>query len=274
MQLNATDDSRKLRVALGQYDTGWHDPAASLARAARVIERASAEGAQLVVLPETSTSGFTMEPSRYAEPLNGSSATTLARLAVAKKVHVLAGIATREVVQGREVFRNSALLFGPDGALLAQYRKQRLFAVGGEDRAYQPGNSPVIADISGVRIAPFICYDLRFPELFRAAAPSVDAMILIANWPAARQAHWDVLTQARAIENQCFFVAVNRIGSGGGADYDGGSAAWSPWGDRLCHARDTDAASDAICVVSIDSGEVTRVRTRWPFVQDCRAVRP
>jgi len=260
-----------LRVALGQYDTGWEDPPLSLSRAARVIERAAAQGAELVVLPETSTTGFTMESAKFAEPLDGRSATTLARLAATHHVHVLAGIAIRESSDGARVFRNSALLFGPDGLLVAHYRKQRLFAVGGEDLAYQPGDQAVTAEIGGIRFGIFICYDLRFPELFRALAPTVDAMILIASWPKVRRPHWDVLVQARAIENQCYFVAVTRTGEGGGVEHDGGSAAYSPWGERLAHARDTDAATDPIAIVTLDSAEVTRVREQFPFLQDRRA---
>ncbi len=256
----------QLRVALGQYDTAWEDPKTSLERAGRVIERAAAAGAQLVALPETCTTGFTMQSARYAEPLDGNAVSTLAGLAARHGVHVLAGVATRE----NAAFYNSALLFAPSGELIAHYRKQRLFALGGEDASYQAGDDAIIADIDGVRVAPFICYDLRFPELFRAVAPHVDAMILIANWPVQRRAHWDVLVQARAIENQCYFVAVNRIGAGGGATYNGGSMVDGPWGECLSTAQDTDSATGAVCCAIIDTAEVTRVRKRYPFVQDCR----
>jgi omega-amidase len=258
----------QLRIALGQYDTSWEDPATSLERADRVIQHAAAAGAQLVALPETSTTGFTMESARFAEPLEGRSVSTLAELAQRHRVHVLAGVATSE---GGDCF-NSALWFAPSGELVGHYRKQRLFALGGEDVSYRPGDDTVIAEVEGVRIAPFICYDLRFPELFRAVGPQVDAMILIANWPVRRRMHWDVLVQARAIENQCYFAAVNRIGSGNGTPHDGGSVVYSPWGECLGAAGEKDAAAGAVVVVAIDSEEVTRVRTRYPFVQDCRPI--
>jgi omega-amidase len=260
-----------LRLALGQYDTAWEDPMTSLERASRVIERAAAEGADLVALPETSTTGFTMESSRFAEPLEGGSVGKLAALAARHRIHVLAGVATRERDGGPGTCFNSALLFAPDGELISHYRKQRLFALGGEDAAYEAGNEHVISEIAGVRLAPFICYDLRFPELFRPAAPHVDVMILIANWPVARRVHWDVLSQARAIENQCYFATVNRVGSGGGVTYDGGSAVFGPWGELLGSAGASDATSGDLCCVTIDSAEVSRVRERYPFVQDCRA---
>ncbi|HEX8275748.1 MAG TPA: nitrilase-related carbon-nitrogen hydrolase [Longimicrobiaceae bacterium] len=255
-----------LRVALGEYDTGWHDPAGSLARAAGVVGRAAAAGAELVVLPETCTTGFTMEPAAHAEPRTGPSAAGLAELARRHGVHLLAGVATRDASGGGgERFYNSALLFGPDGAPAAEYRKQRLFAFAGEHERYAAGDGPTVVRVGGVRIAPFICFDLRFPELFRAVAPRVDALVLVANWPAARRAHWDVLVRARAIENQCYVVAVNRVGEGGGLEYDGGSVAYDPWGDPVA-----EAADGGLLVARIDPAEVTRVRSRYPFVEDRR----
>lgn len=255
-----------LRVALGEYDTGWHDPAGSLARATAVVERAAAAGAELVVLPEMCITGFTMDSAAHAEPLDGPSAAALAELAWRHGVHLLAGVATRTPSEGGgERFHNSAVLWGPDGALAAEYRKQRLFAFAGEHERYAAGDTPVVVRVGGVRIAPFICFDLRFPELFRAVAPRVDALVLVANWPAARRSHWDVLVRARAIENQCYVVAVNRSGEGGGLEYDGGSAAYDPWGEPVA-----EAADGGLLVARIDPAEVTRVRARWPFVEDRR----
>ena len=253
-----------LRVALGEYDIGWHDPELSLSRAARLVARAAGEGADLVVLPEMCITGFTMEPERYAEPLDGTSAARLAELARKHQVHLLAGLATREEAGG-SACHNSALLLGLDGGRLGAYRKQRLYAHAGEDRHYSPGSGPTVFEIGGVRIAPFICYDLRFPELFREVGPEVDALVVIANWPVARRAHWDVLVRARSIENQCYVVAVNRTGSGGGLEYDGGSAAYDPMGQRLDGGEMGRPA-----IVAIDPEEVTRVRTELPFTEDRR----
>lgn len=258
--------ARPLRVALGEYDTGWHDPATSLARADEVVGRAVAAGADLVVLPEMCTTGFTMESAQQCEPLSGRSVEGLAQLARRHRVHLLAGVATREERNGAEGFYNSAILFGPDGERLSHYRKQRLFVFAKEQDHYSPGDSPVVVEVGGVRIATFICFDLRYPELFREVAPEVDAVLLIANWPAARRMHWDALVHARAIENQCYFVAVNRSGEGGGLEYDGGSVAYDPWGDRLAATAD----NGQVPVVEIDPAEVTRIRSRYPFVEDRR----
>lgn len=262
-----TGPARPLRIALGEYDVGWEDPATSLARAAAVIERSAAAGADLVVLPEMCTTGFTMDSATHAEPLTGKSAVILAAAARRAGVHVLAGLATVTGRHDARTYYNSALLFGPRGGVIAEYRKQRLFGFAGETDFYTAGTTPIVVEVCGVPIAPFICFDLRFPELFRQVAPRVDAIVLIANWPASRRAHWDVLTQARAVENQCYVVAVNRTGKGGGLQYDGGSAAYGPWGDTLVRSGDEH---DSIPTVHIDPAEVTRVRRRYPFVQDLR----
>lgn len=256
-------------MALGQYDIGWHDAPGSLARAAAVVEQAVDAGARLVVLPEMCTTGFTMDTEHYAETLSGPSVHALARLAAQHHAYLLAGVPTRADGQSASC-HNSALLFGPDGELQSHYLKQRLYALGGEAGAYVPGATPLIAEIDGVRIAPFICYDLRFPELFRTVSSYVDALIVIASWPVARRQHWDVLLRARSIENQCYLVAVNRIGEGGGLLHDGGSVAYDPWGDLLCAAGAGDATEKAF-TVEIDPAVVARIRSEYPFVKDCRA---
>jgi omega-amidase len=255
----------ELRVVLGEYDTGWHDPATSLERAGRLVRGAAKQGAHLVALPEMCLSGFTMEPREHAVPLDSPHVRALAALAKESGVHILAGVAAREVVQGREAFVNTALLFGPAGELDAAYRKQKLFAYANEHGSYEPGDGPTTAMVRGVRIGLFICYDLRFPELFRAIAPDVDAMFVIANWPAGRRPHWDALLPARAIENQCYVIGVNRIGDAGGLAYDGGSAAYDPWGERL---TPTPSVGDAPGYVVLTAERVAEIRGRFPFIRD------
>jgi omega-amidase len=261
---DASRTESTLRVALGEYDVGWQDPELSLTRADAIVRDASARGAQLIVLPEMCATGFTMDAERWAEPLAGDRANRLRAAAREAGVWIIAGLAARDA----DGAKNAAVVLDPSGDIEAVYYKQKLFGYGGEDRPYQPGDEPVVVSIGGVRLSPFICYDLRFPELFRAVARDVDAVVLIANWPTARRAHWDVLVRARAIENQCYMVAVNRTGEGGGIAYDGGSAAYDPWGESLIATR------SAVPIVEVRTTEVDRVRRKFPFLEDLDSVIP
>src|SRR5690606_39321588 len=127
-----------------------------------------------------------------------------------------------------------------------------LFVYVDEHHRYAAGEGAVVVEVKGVRIAPFICFDLRYPELFREVASEVDAILLIASWPAARRMHWDVLVRARAVENQCYVVAVNRTGEGGGIVYDGGSVAYDPWGDRVAAAGEGAITLMSIHLVRVE----------------------
>ncbi len=243
-----------LKVAIGEYDTGWQDPEGSLARAVELIEKRARAGARLVVLPETSPSGFTMS-SDYAEPQDGKSMQAFAAAARNNEVYVLAGIATRR----NNKCYNTAVLFGPDGMINAAYDKQKLFSYAGEDRVFSAGSDPVIFDIDGVRATVFICYDLRFPLLFKEVCPYADLVLIIANWPEQRDKHWQVLTQARAIENQVYVIAVNRCGEGGGLRYKGGaSVAFQPCGEPA------PRSDDSCNIVMVDPGKVSEVRAGFP----------
>jgi len=260
-------EQSSLRVALGEYDIGWHDPNTSLDRAAVVVTQSAAAGARLVVLPEMCTSGFTMNVADFAEPVAGESITRLSHMARSSGIWLVAGVPTIDDDAAERVVRNSALVFSPSGAVASMYHKQKLFAYADEQKSYTPGvQSPVVLDIEGVRVAPFICYDLRFPELFRAVASQSDLILVIASWPAARRTHWDVLLRARAIENQCYVAGINRSGLGGGITYDGGSAAFDPWGASV---PGTDVpGADGARTVAVSADEVTRVRGAYPFLAD------
>jgi predicted amidohydrolase len=261
--LNTASDSKTLKIALGEYDIGWQDPSTSLDRASSVVAEAVAGGAQLVVLPEMCTTGFTMDVS-LAEPIGGSSVARLAKIARDNSVWLIAGVATRDSVDVPA--HNSALVFRPTGELEAVYRKQRLFAYADEQRSYTGGDAPLVVEIEGVRVSPFICYDLRFPELFREVAARADVMIVIASWPEARRPHWDAMLRVRAIENLCYFIGVNRVGQGGSLTYNGGSAAYDPWGETI--VSPDRQAHFGIAIASVSAGEVERTRSTYPFLAD------
>lgn len=244
-------------VALGEYDTGWHAPMQSLERAREAAQQTHAAGADLLVLPEMCTTGFTMDADNLAEPPDGPSVRALASLARENKLWLIAGVSIRR--DGR--YLNSALAFAPDGSHVATYDKQRLFSYAKETEIYSPGAGPCVIQLGGLSVALFVCFDLRFPELFREVGPDIDAFVLIANWPSARQRHWEVLTQARAIENQCYMIAVNRIGEGDGLTYSGGSVIVDPWGERI----DKPSKQSPLRIGEVSSKTVARVRKEFPL---------
>lgn len=255
-----------LCVAIGEYNIGWHDPDLSLDRAATIIAESAANGARLVILPEMCTSGFTMDSEKFAEPPASEHVTRLSEMARFSSVWLIAGVPTRDTDAADSAARNSALVFSPSGALVSVYHKQRLFTYANEQLSYRPGDQSVVIDIEGIRVSPFICYDLRFPELFRRVASRTDLIVVIASWPSQRRSHWDVLLRARAIENQCYVIGVNRTGDGGSIAYDGGSAAYDPSGEVL--KQRLGPRAEGVATVVVAAGEVDRVRAAYPFLAD------
>lgn len=256
-QTKDLEHAGRLTVALGEYDTGWHEPAQSMARARGIAQQARLAGADLLVLPEMCATGFTMDADEFAEPPDGPSVQTLSRLAAEFGLWIIAGLSMRR--DGR--YLNSALAFAPDGSVVATYDKQRLFGFAGETSIYSAGSGPSVIDVGGMSIGLFVCFDLRFPELFRQVAPEVDACVIIANWPSVRQQHWEVLTQARAIENQCYVVGVNRVGQGDGLVYTGGSVILDPWGRRI----DAELRQSPLRIAEISRRAVEEARAAFPL---------
>ena len=252
-----------LELALAQMDVAWHDRSANHDTARRLSVQAETSGCRAVVLPEMFSTGFSMDTSVTAEPLSGPTPAFLRSLAGDTGLWVTGGFA---LARDHEPPWNAALSVGPDGRDIALYTKIHLIGLLDEDRHYGPGELPVPFDMGGVRTACFICYDLRFPELFRCVAAECDLILVIASWPQPRRAHWDALLQARAVENQCYVAGVNRVGQGGGQAFAGGSVILGPLGDPLARAGDGEALISA----GIDPEVVARVRKEFPFLRDRR----
>ena len=251
-----------LRIVLLQHDLAWEDKTANQ-RAFTSLVADSAEPGSLVVLPELCDVGFTMHAARAAAP---SSLPWAQELAARHQVWLQAGLALSEA--GR-VF-NAACVIGPDGAVAAIYRKTFLFSHGTETEHYAAGSGPIVVDIAGWKVAPFICYDLRFPEVWRhAALAGAELFTLSANWPARRHAHWAALVRARAIENQAFVACCNRVGHDPNLAYDGGSALIDPLGEAIvlgdgrAGALVAVARRDTIESWRRDVGALRDLQTRW-----------
>jgi predicted amidohydrolase len=172
-------------------------------------------------------------------------------------------VAVRDAADTRPV--NRFLLFGPDGPVV-HYDKRHLFGFAGEDRYMAAGDAVVTVPVAGVRVSPFVCYDLRFADDFWDVGPTTDLFVVVANWPAERAAHFRALLVARAIENQAYVVGVNRVGDAHGLAHDGGSVVVDPWGAVVVEAGDTDA----MIVATIDTDTVARSRADFPTFADRR----
>src|SRR6202162_3549514 len=256
--------------------TAGSDKAANLDRAERLIRLAAAPGANLVAWPETfNWRGKRSEEAAAAEPLEGESLAAISRLARELSLHIVAGSIT-EHAPGQSKRYNTSVLIGPDGTRLAVYRKIHLFDVDlpgrvtiKESDAKLAGAEVVWAPIALATIGLSVCYDLRFPELYRRLAFAGARIITIPSaftFPTG-EAHWDVLIRARAIENQCYVIAPAQFGPNvhGFSDY-GNSMIVDPWGRVLARAADMEG----VVIAPIDLEYLERVRRELPSLANTR----
>jgi len=249
-----------------QLDLVWEDRASNFAAVAAAVAAASPNPApgSLLVLPEMFSSGFSMNVSRAADTSAAETETFLADLARSHQIYVLGGLA-RQLPDGTGA--NEALAFSPHGNLLARYRKIHSFSPAGEAQAFTAGTEIVTFPWNGFTVAPVICYDLRFPELFRAAtAAGADLFCVIANWPERRQLHKTILLRARAIENQAFVLGLNRCGTDPHFSYAGASALIDPHGEILAEAGSTPTLLRA----TISPDTTAAWRAAFPALRDRR----
>ena len=232
----------EMNVLLVQAQLGWKNPSRNREHLQTLL--AGVEGPyDIAVFPETFTTGFLGDSNLPDEDMNGATGSAV-------------------IVEHGKRF-NRMIFVTPDGAL-NWYDKRHLFAFGGENRRYTAGSDRVIVEYRGWRINLQVCYDLRFPAWCRNR-DDYDLMILVANWPAKRVHHWSVLLEARAIENQSWVVAVNRVGDdGNGLHYPGSSVVHDPMGARVA-----ELGSEESCrIVKLDRLHLEEVRKQFPFQQD------
>jgi predicted amidohydrolase len=252
-----------MRIAAVQHDIVWEDREANFERLAPRVAAAVAAGAGLVLLSETFSTGFSMTPG-IGEPEGGPSARFLADQAAAHGVWV--GGTCPEVADDGELPYNSFVLAGPAGQV-HRYRKLHPFTHAGEHERFRAGREPVTLTIGDLRVTPFVCYDLRFADVFWRAAPDTDVYLVPANWPSPRRHHWQTLLAARAIENQAYVVGCNRVGTAGdGTEHVGDSRIINPMGELLASA----AAVETLVLADVDPGEVAATRDRLRFLPDRR----
>jgi len=253
-----------MKLGLVQYSPVWEEPEENILKLEKLIA-GTKEEYDLLIFPEMTLTGFTMRSADFAEEIDGIGTIYFMNLAKKLKKHIFAGIIERD---GKE-FYNSLVHFDPYGVITARYRKIHPYSRAEEDKFYSPGIETLITNIDKIKIGLSICYDLRFPELYRHYGKARTELIVnIASWPVPRIDHWKTLLKARAIENQCFVAGVNRVGKEARNDYNGCSCIYDPNGNELLMADD----KEGIFVADIEISKVAEIREKLPFLPDMKMI--
>ena len=249
-----------MRVTILQTDTKWAQPEANRYVAESLM--CDTSGSDIYILPEMWTTGFIMSPEQSAESMTAPNGSLewMKRMSTRFNCAVCGSIAIRD---DENKFRNRHFFVNPDGTFNF-YDKRHLFAYGGENKYYEPGDTRVIVNFRGMRFMLATCYDLRFPVWLRNNN-DYDAILITANWPESRHEAWNLLLRARAIENQCFVVAANRTGNDPCCSYRGDSMIIDAKGHVLAQAENN---TEQTVTAELDADELKRFRTKFPVLDD------
>jgi len=255
---------RDLNVTLIQQNLIWEDIERNLSEFEKKIESIT-EQTDLIVLPEMFSTGFSTAVEKIAQTMDGSAVNRLRTLSKQTGVDITGSV----IIKENDAVYNRLIWAKPDGRLLT-YDKRHLFRMGNEHLTFTPGHDRLTVEINGWRIRPFICYDLRFPCWIRNVEKEYDAAIFVANWPASRAFHWKTLLTARAIENQCYVVGVNRVGSdANGLEHSGDSCVIDYFG----HTLFSRAQAECIHTETLSYENLTAYREKFPVWMDGEKVR-
>jgi len=253
-----------MKIGLAQLSPEWEQPIENIKKIDNLISGIN-EKCDIIVFPELTLTGFTMNVAKYSEDIDGISTKYFMELSRKLKTNIFAGIIEKN---GEDVF-NSLVHFDKDGLIAARYRKIHPYTKADEDKYYQSSNEIVITKIGDTKIGLSICYDIRFPELFRLYTKTgVDILINCANWPIPRIEHWKTLLKARAIENQAFVIGVNRTGKDNSNSYNGSSAIFDPMGKEIIDV----GSEETIVVTDINLEIIKEVRSKLPFLKDMKLI--
>ncbi|MDR3561613.1 MAG: carbon-nitrogen family hydrolase [Negativicutes bacterium] len=255
-----------MKVALLQMDIVLGDVAANRAKGQTMIAEGLSRGAELLVLPELWTTGYQLaDIHRLGEPEDGPTLTMLRQIARQNKVEMISGSIAE--TDGGRVY-NTVYAIGRDGAILAKYRKIHLIGLMDEEKYISPGDAKAVFPMSFGLAGMIICYDLRFTELARVMAlAGCQTLFVPAEWPAVRGQHWLALNIARAIENQSFVIAVNRVGKDRSNTFFGHSLIINPWGEVVAEGSET---AEEVVMADVDFAAGADIRLRMPVFADRR----
>ena len=247
-----------MKIALIQIPLVWEDPKSNRANIEQKINTLEA-GIDLIVLPEMFTTGFTMQPERVAETMQGETIVWMQSLAKAKNFAITGSL----VINEKGNYYNRLLFVFPSGDIQF-YDKRHLFTLAGEDQSFTSGKHKLIFEYQGWNICPLICYDLRFP-VFSRNTENYDLLIYVANWPKTRINAWDTLLKARAIENMSYTIGVNRLGvDDNNLEYVGHSQIVDYLGNPVIEPQTTEG----VFIAEIDKNSLIETRKKLDFLKD------
>ncbi|RJP68614.1 MAG: hypothetical protein C4539_08560 [Ignavibacteriales bacterium] len=253
-----------MKIGLVQYNPDWENKESNKKKLQKLFTELP-DDVSLLIFPELTLTGFTMRSSLFAEELEGDSINFFKGIAREKNCHIITGLILE--IEGK--YFNSAIHIDNSGEIIESYNKIHPFSMSGEDKNYTAGNLPAITQVNQFKIGLSICYDLRFPELFRFyGKEKVDLIVTIANWPIPRIEHWRTLIKARAIENQCYIAGVNRVGKDLCHDYNGYSSVYNPMGNEIISLID----KEEIIIANINIEQVRETRNNLPFLNDIKLI--
>ena len=253
-----------MKIGLVQYSPEWENVERNISKIEELLNETDKDF-DLLIFPEMTLTGFTMNCERFAEEIDGVGTQLFMHISSVLGTHIFAGIIEQDVNQ----FYNTLVHFDNNGLIKARYRKIHPYSFGQEDQHYSGSDEIVITNIDKVNFGLSVCYDLRFPELYRLYAKErVEVLVDIANWPIPRIEQWKSLLKARAIENQCFMIGVNRVGDDPHNKYNGCSAVFDPMGNKLVLVEN----DERIIGCEIDINLVKETRERLPFLQDMKLI--
>lgn len=253
-----------MKIYCVQHDIAWEERRPNFVRVEAMLAAAKPERGSLVLLPEMFASGFSLNVPAIREGRDRATERFLGKMAKQFGIFLLGGLVTTKT-NGKG--SNQCVVYDPSGVEIARYTKLQPFTFGGESAKFDPGRGVTLFDWQGFKVSPFICFDLRFPEHFRAAAKrGAQVITVIANWPVARIEHWVTLLRARAIENQAYVAGVNRCGVDPTLRYNGRSLIVSPKGEILADAGN----GESVICAELNAEELMIYRRDLPFLADMR----
>ncbi len=252
-----------MKIALAQMDIKWEDKNNNKIKAEFMAEKAKNKNADFIIFPETTLTGFSFNTEKTAEKHENSDTINFFK-AIGSRLGL--NICFGAIIKEANNYYNKSFVIRNDSEIISDYSKLYPFSYSGEDKFFKKGSKIVNYTLEDINFLSCICYDLRFPELFRSCCEKIHAAVVIANWPESRRNHWLSLLRARAIENQCYIIAVNRIGNGNGISYCGDSAVFNPNGDMILNCGD----KEDVFFCDIFKNDVIEYRKSFPVLKDKR----